>query len=193
MIMKKVFLFLFLIITTKAIAEESTQISLGAGSAQGALRNEETEDELELDGGILQFELQQTFSSNFILGGRYTQFEIERTDKDSTNTLSLTSRLTFQGLGLSGGYEFSFGSFLFQPKLTLYSGTSKVEFILNSLVVQDTGPGDGYSIDLPLLYQAGKLVFGATYQSMYVGSQFEGTDVVMVADSAFLLNLGARF
>jgi hypothetical protein len=193
MIMKKVFLFLFLIITTKAIAEESTQISLGAGSAQGALRNEETEDELELDGGILQFELQQTFSSNFILGGRYTQFEIERTDKDSTNTLSLTSRLTFQGLGLSGGYEFSFGSFLFQPKLTLYSGTSKVEFILNSLVVQDTGPGNGASIDLPLLYQAGKLVFGATYQSMYVGSQFEGTDVVMVADSAFLLNLGARF
>jgi len=191
--MKKVFLFLFLIITTKAIAEESTQISLGAGSAQGALRNEETEDELELDGGILQFELQQTFSSNFILGGRYTQFEIERTDKDSTNTLSLTSRLTFQGLGLSGGYEFSFGSFLFQPKLTLYSGTSKVEFILNSLVVQDTGPGNGASIDLPLLYQAGKLVFGATYQSMYVGSQFEGTDVVMVADSAFLLNLGARF
>jgi len=193
MIMKKVFLFLFLIITTKAIAEESTQISLGVGSAQGALRNEETEDELELDGGILQFELQQTFSSNFILGGRYTQFEIERTDKDSTNTLSLTSRLTFQGLGLSGGYEFSFGSFLFQPKLTLYSGTSKVEFILNSLVVQDTGPGNGASIDLPLLYQAGKLVFGATYQSMYVGSQFEGTDVVMVADSAFLLNLGARF
>jgi hypothetical protein len=193
MIMKKVFLFLFLIITTKAIAEESTQISLGAGSAQGALRNEETEDELELDGGILQFELQQTFSSNFILGGRYTQFEIERTDKDSTNTLSLTSRLTFQGLGLSGGYEFSFGSFLFQPKLTLYSGTSKVEFILNSIVVQDTGPGNGASLDLPLLYQAGKLVFGATYQSMYVGSQFEGTDVVMVADSAFLLNLGARF
>lgn len=193
MIMKKVFLFLFLIITTKAIAEESTQISLGVGSAQGALRNEETEDKLELDGGILQFELQQTFSSNFILGGRYTQFEIERTDKDSTNTLSLTSRLTFQGLGLSGGYEFSFGSFLFQPKLTLYSGTSKVEFVLNSIVVQDTGPGNGASIDLPLLYQAGKLVFGATYQSMYVGSQFEGTDVVMVADSAFLLNLGARF
>jgi len=192
--MKKALLLLILVtMATIAIAAESTQISLGAGSAQGALRNEETEDELELDGSIIQFELQGTYSSGFILAGRYTQFEIDRTDKDSTSTLSLTSKLTFQGLGLSGGYEFSFGSFLFQPKLTLYSGTSKVEFILNSLVIQDTGPGNGASIDLPLLYQAGKLVFGATYQSMYVGSQFEETDVVMVADSAFLLNLGARF
>lgn len=193
--MKRMLLFLVLItVTTVAVAEENTQISLGIGSAQGAFRNEQTEEELELDNGsIIQFELQGTYSSGVILAGRYTQFEIERTDTDSTKTLSLTSRLTFQGLGLSGGYEFSFGSFLFQPKLTLYSGTSKVEFILNSLVIQDTGPGNGASIDLPLLYQAGKLVFGATYQSMYVGSQFEGTDVVMVADSAFLLNLGARF
>ncbi len=192
--MKKVLLFLILIsVTMKVVAEESTQISVGAGSSQGAIRNETTEEELELEGGIIQFELQQTFSSNFILAGRYTQFEIERSDQNDTKTLTLTTRLNFQGIGLSGGYEFSFGSFLFQPKFTLYSGTSKVEFVLNSLVLQNSGPGNGASLDLPLLYQTGKLVFGATYQSMYVGSQFEESDVVLVADSAFLLTLGARF
>ncbi len=193
--MKKVILFLILIsVTTKVFAAESTQISVGAGGSQGAIRNEITKEEyLELEGDIIQFELQQTFSDKIILAGRYTQFEIERSDQNDTKTLTLTTRLNFQGIGLSGGYEFSFGSFLFQPKITLYSGTSKVEFVLNSIAIQKSGPGGGGSVDLPLLYQTGKLVFGATYQSMYVGSQFEESDVVLVADSAFLFTLGARF
>ena len=194
--MRKVLLFLILItVTTKVTAEESTQISVGAGNSQGAIRNETTKEEyLKLEGGIIQFELQQIFSDNIILAGRYTQIEIERSDQDDTKTLTLTTRLNFQGVGLSGGYEFSFGSFLFQFKITFYSGTTKVEFVLNnSIAVQESGPGGGGSLDLPLLYQKGKLVFGATYQSMYVGSQFEESDVVLIADSAFLLTLGARF
>ena len=164
--MRKVLLFLILItVTTKVTAEESTQISVGAGSSQGAIRNETTKEEyLELEGGIIQFELQQTFSDNIILAGRYTQFEIERADQNDTRTLTLTTRLNFQGIGLSGGYEFSFGSFLFQPKITFYSGNTKVEFVLNnSIAVQESGPGGGGSLDLPLLYQKEKLVFGATY------------------------------
>ena len=41
--MKKVLLFLVLIsLTTKVTAEESTQISVGAGSSHGAIRNETT-------------------------------------------------------------------------------------------------------------------------------------------------------
>ena len=91
------------------------------------------------------------------------------------------------------GTNFHSAPFLFQPKITLYSGTAKVEFVLNSIAIQKSGPGGGGSVDLPLLYQKGKLVFGATYQSMYVGSQFEESDVVLVADSAFLLTIGARF
>ena len=128
MTMKKVLLFLVLIsLTTKVTAEESTQISVGAGSSQGAIRNETTKEEyLELEGGIIQFELQQTFSDNIILAGRYTQFEIERADQNDTRTLTLTTRLNFQGIGLSGGYEFSFGSFLFQPKITFIVGPQRL-------------------------------------------------------------------
>ena len=87
--MRKVLLFLILItVTTKVTAEESTQISVGASSSQGAIRNETTKEEyLELEGGIIQFELQQTFSDNIILAGRYTQFEIERADQNDTRTL----------------------------------------------------------------------------------------------------------